>query len=246
MHQCQRCHQAVIAPLRRRELITGDLSFEHQNHRLDHSGELIACTECHVASATTTELVQPPPPTAACVNCHDDPDRAPARVRMRQCEACHATRRDGIGTLAPRSHLPARERPEDHTLAFRTEHGADAQREPTRCASCHTFLSGSPRDTCADCHAVMRPVDHTVSWRELEHGQAAATSTERCTTCHVASFCTTCHSTPPRSHFPRLAFRERGHGEVARVSPRSCVVCHSVERFCASAGCHTTTPGPLR
>ena len=61
-------------------------------------------------------------------------------MRMRICETCHAERTATLTKLAPRSHLPVTERPLDHTLAFRRDHAEVAERNPTRCAGCHTQL----------------------------------------------------------------------------------------------------------
>ena len=85
----------------------------------------------------------------------------------------------------------------------------------------------------------MLPLDHRVTWRELDHGPEAVASRDRCATCHVVEFCTACHAQRPRSHgFPGTFDRE--HGRLARVSLRSCLTCH-VETFCAK--CHDpTTP----
>jgi hypothetical protein len=171
-----------------------------------------------------------------CVSCHDNPLRVDNNLRMRRCETCHITRSAGLGALAPRSHLPATERPADHTQAFRRDHAADAAADSEACGRCHTMLSGNRRDTCDECHQVMRPSDHVVTWREYDHGPEAATVPERCTTCHQADFCVACHQTTPRSHFPLMDFRQGGHGTQAALNMRACVTCHDQGRDCAT--CH--------
>ena len=240
MASCRDCHRArERRPDRRRHLIVGDLRFAHAPHRADRRGNLISCTECHTGSAETGAIGDhDKPETQTCVGCHDDSERVPPEKRMRKCETCHATKRSRLSTIAPRSHLPKLERPEDHTLAFRRDHEDEASRQSERCARCHTFMSGSPRDTCDECHQVMRPRDHTVTWREYDHGPAAAADSQRCATCHGADFCTSCHSVTPRSHFPRLDFARGGHATAARFNPRSCITCHDVQRDCVRAGCH--------
>jgi hypothetical protein len=78
-----------------------------------------------------------------------------------------------------------------------------------------------------------------VTWREFDHGPAAATRTDGCATCHQADFCVACHRfVRPRSHYPAVVFNGRGHGVLARVELRSCVACHVVENDCNLAGCH--------
>lgn len=242
MSRCVGCHKSRDRqPSRRRALIAGDLRFRHTDHHTDRRGELIRCVECHVDTAQDSETgAHPPPPIAACVKCHDDSDRVPPTKRMRVCETCHATRQQGLGSLAPRSHLPATERPIDHTLAFRRDHGEEAQRDAGRCARCHTVMSGASRDVCDECHRVMRPADHVVTWRELDHGPDAATEADRCARCHSADYCVACHRQVPRSHFPLSEFGALGgHGIAARLNIRACITCHPQQTFCSTgAGCH--------
>jgi hypothetical protein len=240
MVQCARCHVSrPVQPSRLRRLIVGDLRFDHGDHRQDRRGRLIGCSGCHTGSAAVTATGgHAPPAMSPCVSCHDDTARTPPTRRMRECETCHATRRASIGAIAPRSHLPALERPGDHTRAFRRDHAADASADPQRCARCHTYMSGSPRDTCDDCHRVMRPQDHTVTWREFDHGPASAARSDGCATCHQGDFCISCHRTRPRSHFPIMGFAQGGHGEFARMNLRACAACHVFETDCARSGCH--------
>lgn len=246
MRDCEDCHRPRgKKPSRLRRLIVGDLQFHHAIHRRDRTGKPIRCTACHTETATATEPgAQPPPATRTCVTCHDDVKRTPSNRRMRICETCHASLASGFSRIAPRSHLPAPDRPEDHTLAFRRDHSADAEMDSSRCSRCHTFMSGSDRDTCDECHQVMRPQDHVITWTEFEHGPASATRADRCATCHPGEFCTACHSKRPRSHFPSEEFRLGGHGALAAYDMRACVTCHVVERDrwdggCTGSGCHT-------
>jgi hypothetical protein len=248
MDQCRRCHvDRLVQPTRLRSFIVGDLRFDHGRHRQDRRGRLITCSGCHSGSAAVAVTgAHAPPTTAACVGCHDDSARTPPDRRMRMCETCHATKRSTIGSIAPRSHLPALERPEDHTRAFRRDHAADASADPQRCARCHTFMSGSPRDSCDDCHRVMRPQDHTVTWREFDHGPASAARTDGCATCHQGDFCISCHRVRPRSHFPAIEFRQAGHGPFARMNLRSCSACHVFQDDCATSGCHAPAESTAR
>lgn len=242
MTRCAGCHQTRPRPPdRRRRLISGDLHFDHVDHHSDRRGELIRCVECHVdTAAQTASGDQPPPPMSSCVGCHDDSDRVPPTRRMRVCETCHAERQQRLGSLAPRSHLPATERPLDHTLAFRRDHEQEALRDAARCARCHTVLSGSNRDVCDECHRVMRPSDHVVTWREFDHGPEAAAESDRCTRCHTADYCVACHRQVPRSHLPLAEFGPLGgHGVQARLNMRACITCHPQQTFCSNgAGCH--------
>ncbi len=238
MTECRRCHEGPAAARFPRRLITGDLRFSHEPHRADARGVPIRCKTCHVGTDVAGASDRhPSPPTSACVACHDDTSRVPVGRSMRVCATCHANREDSIRTLAPRSHLPATERPTDHTLAFRRDHRGEAE-DAARCAACHTMMSGSPRSACDECHQVLRPGDHTVLWREYDHGADAIVDRDRCATCHVVDYCTACHRQPPRSHLPRGAFAASDHGDLARQNPRACLTCHQPATDCTGAGCH--------
>jgi hypothetical protein len=247
MAQCQRCHLGRDPrPRLRARLITGDLHFSHQNHRVDRAGAPISCAQCHRGSSTATSYDDhQAPAVASCVPCHDDNARVPSEQRMRVCETCHRQRRGSLLALAPRDHLPSTERPLDHTLAFRTDHGDAAARDATRCAGCHTAMSGASRDVCDECHRVTAPQDHRLSWRELDHGAEAAATPDRCALCHTADACSDCHRERPRSHLPLLEFRTR-HGALARINPRSCLTCHQRQDDCMGEGCHQDSAAGLR
>lgn len=238
MNRCAFCHQPRAgAPGRQRRFIVGDLHFRHQNHVVDRRGVPTRCVECHQGSPEADTVgTHPIPSTRSCVGCHDDTERVPPAMRMRMCETCHLTRAQRISSLAPRSHLPPTERPEDHTLAFRRDHAGDADRDAARCGRCHTFMSGTAQNACDECHQVMPPQDHMITWRELEHGPAASVRADRCATCHTGTFCAACHSRAPRSHFPLQMFRGGGHAPAARLGLRACLTCHDPEASCA--GCH--------
>jgi hypothetical protein len=237
--QCSKCHSRESVR-RGRKLIRGDLHFSHSRHRVDRKGLHISCSTCHAPSITATaEDVgnHASPLMRVCVDCHDDRERVPRLQRMRRCQTCHTTRAAGFDALAPRSHMPATERPIDHTQAFRRDHSADAKADAQSCARCHTMLSGNRHDTCDECHQVMRPRDHMITWREYDHGAESITEPDRCTTCHQVDFCVACHRSKPRSHFPTLSFRS-GHGTQAILNMRACLTCHKPERDCTGSGCH--------
>jgi hypothetical protein len=237
MQSCSGCHEKDAHLRTRARLIKGDLRFDHPRHATDRRGKPIKCEECHRDSAASTSYDDHRAPRVeACVGCHDDTDRVPHELRMRVCETCHSARSQGFVTLAPRNHLPATERPLDHTLAFRRDH-AEAAADGARCAGCHTQMSGNSADTCDECHQSMRPADHRLTFRELDHGTEAAADRTRCATCHVVEFCTACHSQRPRSHgFPGTFANE--HGILARINVRSCMTCHDQTRDCLP--CHST------
>jgi hypothetical protein len=240
---CTRCHvKRASDPPRARKLIRGDLRFRHADHEADRQGRPIACVTCHARIATVSRTGVALAPTApVCVSCHDDEARVPPQENMASCGTCHARPPGTLSRLvAPRSHLAPRDRPEDHTLAFRKDHAEEARRDARRCARCHSEVSGSGRDNCQECHQSTRPRDHNVMWADFEHGPEAAASADRCARCHTGEYCIACHSIPPRSH---IAFgSDPGnwieHQAAARLNPGSCRVCHNVssDRYCAQ--CH--------
>ncbi len=240
MTACDSCHDAGRTTSRERLFITGDLQFRHSAHRSDRRGKAIGCATCHNSIITTLSESSRGAgyDMRVCVKCHNNDARVSPGKRMSRCETCHATKSAGIGALAPRSHMPPTERPANHTQAFQKDHAADADRPSASCGSCHTMLSGNRRNTCDECHQVMEPRDHVVTWREYDHGPQAATSPDRCATCHQVEFCVACHQSPPRSHFPSLEFRRGGHGTLAVLNMRACVTCHQRANDCSGSGCH--------
>lgn len=246
MGACAGCHLGPSRPRQRARLVRDDVRpFDHERHRADKKNVPIRCEQCHDRSTTAAGYADHAPPRVeACVACHDDGSRTPYAMRMRICETCHLERRSTLTAIAPRSHLPATERPLDHTIAFRRDHAEVAARDATRCATCHIQMSANPRQACDECHQTMLPADHRITWRELDHGSEAAADRNRCATCHVVEFCTSCHAQRPRSHgFVRSFLAD--HGRLARLNIRACLTCHNPEAgaafagtACSSAGCH--------
>lgn len=149
---------------------------------------------------------------------------------------------DISGVVVAERGITRSERPEDHTPLFRYNHGQAASSADAKCGYCHTGLSGSPRDSCRDCHATWKPRNHTIRWRGVEHGRQAAVDAQRCATCHEVDFCTECHNIPPPNHSPLSVFRYQ-HGRLARFNVRSCVTCHTFETTCID--CHVLPVVPI-
>ena len=244
MEGCGDCHLRPARLRTRARLIRDDLHFDHDRHRTDRKNQPIRCESCHEASAQATSYDDHGAPRVqSCVSCHDDSARTPYAMRMRICETCHRQRQSTLTALAPRSHLPATERPLDHTLAFRRDH-AEAAQDAARCATCHTQMSGNARQSCDDCHQTMLPANHRITWRELDHGPEAAADRSKCATCHIVEFCTACHSQRPRSHGFAGSF-VGSHGKLARLNIRPCLTCHQADApsgraapACSDPGCH--------
>jgi len=245
MESCAGCHLQEPRQRTRARLIRDDLHFDHDRHRTDRKNQPIRCEACHDGSALAAGYEDHPPPRVqSCVTCHDDTGRTPYAMRMRICETCHHGRASKLTAIPPRSHLPATERPLDHTLAFRRDHAEAAGRDTARCAACHTQMSGNSRQACDDCHQTMPPANHRITWRELDHGPEAAADRNKCATCHVVEFCTACHAQRPRSHGFAGSFVSN-HGRLARINVRACLTCHEMDTAvpaaapaCSDMGCH--------
>lgn len=242
MRNCLGCHdESSSGQSRSRTMIQDDLQFSHQAHHNDRKGNVIACTVCHsntLRAGAADAGNHSAPGMGVCVDCHNDRDRVPSTKRMARCETCHSTKSAGLGSLAPRSHMPVTEKPQNHTRAFRRDHASDALADSKECAQCHTMLSGNQRNSCDECHQVLRPRDHQITFREYDHGLESITSPDRCTTCHQVDFCVACHQKRPRSHFPSMAFRSGGHAIAASINMRACITCHQPSRDCNGFGCH--------
>ena len=124
-------------------------------------------------------------------------------------------------------------KPEDHSPLFRVRHESAARSADAKCGYCHEGLSGSNRDSCNDCHAVSEPRSHTLRFRSVSHGRAAARDPQACATCHEVDTCTACHAQRPPSH--GADFRAR-HDRAAAFNPRACMTCHNFESTCVE--CH--------
>ena len=238
MDRCASCHRQRDVDLARgRILITGDLRFAHADHERDMGGKDVRCAECHADVSRSRSAADVSVPTMrSCAACHQDSDKSPDRVRIARCATCHNTITTGD---APANHLPdafVRGLPEDHTLEFRRNHRRQAESDNARCSYCHAGVTRQGRDSCHQCHSVMRPRDHGMSWHNQAHGPAAMNDRDRCATCHTGDECVACHRTPPRSHTPMAAFRLGGHAPAARMNTRSCLACHTFEDTCAR--CH--------
>ncbi len=236
MADCASCHlQSDVSLERGRIMITPGLVFSHGDHVKDKADAPIGCESCHaeIANSSTTGEVSIPK-MQECAKCHQDPTRTPDRVRIARCEVCHEGMVDGN---PPRTHLGGgASLPENHNLEFRSNHKEQAAEKDANCQYCHDNLSGNSRDSCFQCHEVMRPRDHQLGWRNDTHGREASVERDRCVTCHQADYCTACHSVPPRSHQPLGEFSEGGHAQPARFGLSSCMACHTYEDTCSR--CH--------
>jgi len=187
---------------------------------------------------------------ARCATCHT----------QERCTACHVdTERDAIASMPvapPGMDLPVAAAhynvPADHESSeWLAVHGLDASRE--QCATCHTS------NDCMSCHVapapeavaalprrenvvapgvlvVARPPDsHGRMFFMQSHPTLAAAGDASCATCHVESFCVSCHDAPVGGGYHPANFVSR-HTASAFGRDSECTNCHNTQAFCRQ--CH--------
>jgi hypothetical protein len=200
--------------------------------------------------------------TRSCAVCH-------ARDFCAQCHV-NAPEVEAIQSLAPdprslvlEAHLEA---PASHQESrFLSRHGGSAQRDPARCAFCHT------QESCLVCHRtrpeivlalpdsgpgralgarITRRADyHRVPDFADRHGPVARSTPKSCNACHARPECLECHRPNPGaagSYHP-VGFLTR-HPAASYNRQTECATCHNQAAFCAT--CHEqaglSSTGPLR
>jgi len=246
---CRGCHtpEEIENPgftesrrLQSKDVVTGKyeaIKFSHVAHFKVKETYNLNCTTCHYEIPRSTSLADLTlPKMLDCVQCHDATRAIPAAFRMSNCTTCH-TDRVTAGKV-PTSHT-VNIKPEFHTIAFRQHHEAEAAAPDAKCFVCHQNVSPSlaAKNQCASCHAVMKPADHTVRFKDDIHGKIAALDRTTCATCHAADYCSACHNELPRSHYPLPLFKGGGHAVPAMLDQRACMTCHTFANTCSE--CHT-------
>jgi Outer membrane cytochrome MtrC/MtrF-like, domains II/IV/Cytochrome c7 and related cytochrome c len=215
-----------------------NIKFSHTAHFKAKDEFMIQCTTCHYAVPRSTGLANLSLPMMLdCVECHDTSKKISAEFRMSNCKTCHDDK-TGVSGAAPANHT-RNLKPDFHTESFRVQHAAESAAPNAKCFVCHQNVTPTlqPKLQCVGCHQVMRPVSHTARWKDDVHGKFAALDRTTCATCHVASYCSTCHNELPRSHVPLPLFKAGAHATLAMLDQRSCLTCHTFQNTCAE--CHT-------
>jgi hypothetical protein len=219
----------------------GDVSFTHLTHVTfspggapGGAGPPMDCRACHADAwdAETKEQISKVG-MQGCLECH----RQSSNLGLeppRSCAGCHLHER--AGSMPQNEFL--QNKPLDHTVLFRRNHAEAARNNAPMCASCHVGVDPNDGSRCDTCHMVMKPRDHTAGFRDRVHGRQAQIDATRCTTCHRAERCESCHRETPKSHFPLNVWVEKGlHGSRGRLELSSCLTCHRFEQTCSR--CHT-------
>lgn len=212
---------ALVEPVAwpRRNALPDSVRFSHAHH-LEKAG--LGCEACHgdTGRSLAVRTAEARVGEADCARCHTRRDLA-----LDECSHCHVEGHD------------AERRPAGHGSDWIRRHGTAARSgfasaHGTDCATCHR------EETCAQCHRVMEPANHTQTWRERGHGLVAGLDRESCTSCHQQDSCQRCHEeVRPRSH-------RAGWGTTAE---RHCLSCHPGDLEGAGcAACHRGTPSHAR
>lgn len=156
-------------------------------------------------------------------------------VGMASCTSCHEAR--GVAGTCATCHreIDAGWKPENHAHEWKRLHGrcarASSDRPDESCQLCHE------ESTCARCHLVEPPANHTAAWRLRAHGFAARMDRQNCAACHMPDSCDRCHAeTEPQSHV----------GPWGDGLSTHCLGCHFPLASNGCVTCHKATPGHLQ
>jgi len=253
---CTTCHDGTIektvASRPPTSMRRSNLRFDHVDHAAKARDKSPSCSGCHTIVGEPRMAVREPV-VQRCLDCHGirtahlaAPDSACATCHMPLVRAVSLSRRDVADFPTPPSHAAP-------DFLSRSGHGAiSRQAIGTACATCHA------REFCYQCHAGSAP-PRAIAWLPSDprstamvsraapanhgpdfadrHGTEAASSTTRCTGCHVRADCLECHrpSAARGAGYHPDGFRAR-HPASAYAREASCSDCHNVGAFCTS--CH--------
>lgn len=203
---CTVCHKDPDNAIAYPRITDYIAKFSHEQHQ----GEKFSCEGCHGGVAQSADITEKHlPKMAQCVACHSKTSEKD------YCDKCHATDENLV--------------PADHRLAWRQEHGIEANSAERNCNICHD------ENTCLECHQgdnldhIVHPLNYVNN-----HGIYARGDKENCYTCHEElSFCMDCHQqrmVTPRNHSTaNWSNLQTGgaHARAARLDLDTCIACHS-------------------
>ncbi len=238
-----------------------NLQFSHPQHEAEKP---LDCSTCHTAAGQPRMAIERRVVPARCFECH----RGTNHIVDAVCSECHVPLSRTSFAANRVERLP---KPPSHDAPdfLQRMHGELARADRTRCQVCHT------RERCAACHVNARtqsevqafepagselqlpafparyflPDSHRdPDWLD-EHGGAARTNIQQCSSCHTRESCATCHAVnapgavralpsrvavtapgvsatrrAPPTH--RTPFFDREHGTLAAASRQACLGCH--------------------
>ncbi len=169
---------------------------------------------------------------------------APARQQLpsnANCTSCHSMQNLGTSSSGVRfSHAVHMKQyssmkcPDCHNDVSHAKPGHAPTVSMNLCSMCHA--AQIQKNQCSFCHTTPPPKEaHPVSYLDV-HGRQALANPASCGTCHhdEASFCGSCHSSPPNNHFSGNWLDD--HSAAAKADPTVCSGCHDYQTFCVK--CH--------
>jgi len=215
-----------------------DLIFSHKYHIEEVGAE---CETCH-AQATFSQTGKDDmlPTMETCYSCHDQEETS--------CNTCH--KHPDKPVILPRI--------ENYAVKF--NHKIHSENR-IKCKTCHSGISAKTTATsglhlpkmaacmnchqtpqtvngCYNCHTrddLLKPADHNLNWT-ANHGMASESGSQKCSTCHSESYCTTCHQGENlfgQSHPPDFIAT---HALSFQMRESNCFTCHEGKDYCVE--CH--------
>ena len=115
------------------------------------------------------------------------------------------------------------------------------------CLRCHGLdASAKAPGTCSTCHPPsfkLKPDSHdSYGWlnpfkgRRAEHSEEAQRDRKVCQTCHLESFCSSCHGLKMPHRTTNWVSGAKEHVKLQSERPELCAKCHRESNFCGA--CH--------
>lgn len=224
---CGFCHtKPDYSVLARVAILSEETKFDHAPHEV--AG--LACAECH---ADPDKFALPAGPMMpVCMDCHEQVD-----AKLTDCAVCHKELRlDVVPTFHGTKRIA-----HDSPRIWEKVHGSESQVDPMFCATCH-----DEQTSCADCHRITKPSNHTVAWNRKTHGILAGWDRMNCAVCHEEDSCMKCHeSTQPTSHRGSFGPPQDTHCVQCHFPPENnCTICHeNIEHLSSGASPHDVGGG---
>ena len=212
-----------------------ELIFSHKYHAEEIEA---ACSDCHPAEESALATDNLLPDMDKCYTCHDEEE---------ECTVCHKD---------PDNAIPY---PRITGYIAKFPHNKHAVKKLT-CEKCHENVAASENirdkhlpamNSCVQCHAEMtkqdyclichnkgenlKPTDHNLMW-QTDHGIAAYTEKDACSSCHHENMCSDCHQKNNLDHKVHPLNFENNHGMYAKGNKDNCYTCHEELSFCVD--CH--------
>lgn len=211
---CGYCHTRPdnsVSP--RAPFLLAELKFDHR----PHVEKEVACSVCHADPDARPISAQPL--KAFCMDCHGE-----QQPSLNDCPVCHRELNVDVVPKFRRGMRLAHDAPQ----VWEHAHGREARVDTAFCAQCH-----AQEEDCEACHAVQKPMNHTVAWKRRTHGLHATWDRQSCAVCHEEDSCLKCHqNTQPDNHRGRFGAPVNTHCIQCHFPAQNtnCTVCHEEVR----------------